>query len=122
MLVLIYLIIFCQPRNSYLTLNFKLCMILVVSENYFEKLINVLYNLKNTFRFTFYKCNTHYISLKLDTMVCAGCCAALDHFVTYIFKKVSRSGRKRRASGADQHEEETCLMVLKQHPEILQQV
>lgn len=58
----------------------------------------------------------------LDTMVCAGCCAALDHLVTYIFKKVSRSGRKRRASGTEQHEEETCLMVLKQHPEILQQV
>lgn len=61
-------------------------------------------------------------SFSLDTMVCAGCCAALDHLVTYIFKKVSRTGRKRRQSGPEQHEEETCLMVLKQHPEILQQV
>ncbi|XP_054708520.1 exportin-7-like [Uloborus diversus] len=57
-----------------------------------------------------------------DTMVCAGCCAALDHLVTYIFKKVSRTGRKRRTSGTEQQEEETCLRVLKQHPEILQQM
>ncbi|KFM69944.1 Exportin-7-A, partial [Stegodyphus mimosarum] len=53
-----------------------------------------------------------------DTMVCAGCCAALDHLVTYIFKKVTRAGKQRRTSGSDQHEEETCLRVLKQHPEI----
>ncbi|KAF8784840.1 Exportin-7 like protein [Argiope bruennichi] len=57
-----------------------------------------------------------------DTMVCAGCCAALDHLVTYIFKKVSKAGRKRRTSGTEQPEEETCLRVLKQHPEILQQM
>ncbi|XP_035214476.1 exportin-7-like isoform X1 [Stegodyphus dumicola] len=57
-----------------------------------------------------------------DTMVCAGCCAALDHLVTYIFKKVMRAGKQRRTSGSDQREEETCLRVLKQHPEILQQV
>ncbi|GFQ72460.1 exportin-7 [Trichonephila clavata] len=57
-----------------------------------------------------------------DTMVCAGCCAALDHLVTYIFKKISKVGRKRRTSDTEQHEEETCLRVLKQHPEILQQM
>ncbi|KAG8202061.1 hypothetical protein JTE90_010426 [Oedothorax gibbosus] len=57
-----------------------------------------------------------------DTMVCAGCCAALDHLVTYIFKKVTRVGRKRRSSGTEQQEEETCLRVLKLHPEILQQM
>ncbi|XP_035214477.1 exportin-7-like isoform X2 [Stegodyphus dumicola] len=57
-----------------------------------------------------------------DTMVCAGCCAALDHLVTYIFKKVMRAGKQRRTSGSDQREEETCLRVLKQHPEILQQM
>ncbi|GFW59359.1 exportin-7 [Trichonephila clavipes] len=57
-----------------------------------------------------------------DTMVCAGCCAALDHLVTYIFKKISKVSRKRRTSDTEQHEEETCLRVLKQHPEILQQI
>lgn len=54
--------------------------------------------------------------------MCAGCCAALDHLVTYIFKKVTRVGRKRRSSGTDPQDEETCLRVLKLHPEILQQV
>ncbi|XP_071044353.1 exportin-7 isoform X2 [Parasteatoda tepidariorum] len=57
-----------------------------------------------------------------DTMVCAGCCAALDHLVTYIFKKVSRAGKKRRTSGTETQEEESCLRVLKLHPEILQQM
>ena len=26
----------------------------------------------------------------LDTMVCTGCCATLDHIVTYLFKQVMR--------------------------------
>jgi len=28
----------------------------------------------------------------LDTMVCTGCCATLDHIVTYLFKKVTNKG------------------------------
>ena len=28
-----------------------------------------------------------------DTMVCTGCCATLDHIVTYLFKKVTNKGR-----------------------------
>ena len=27
-----------------------------------------------------------------DTMVCTGCCATLDHIVTYLFKKVTNKG------------------------------
>ncbi|GIY83512.1 hypothetical protein CDAR_221582 [Caerostris darwini] len=57
-----------------------------------------------------------------DTMVCAGCCAALDHIVSYIFKKISKPNRKRKSTSTEQREEETCLRVLKQHPEILQQM
>lgn len=66
--------------------------------------------------------NIFWTVFSSDTMVCAGCCAALDHIVTYIFKKVTRAERKRRTSGTEQFEEESCLRVLKQHPEILQQV
>ena len=29
---------------------------------------------------------------RLDTMVCTGCCATLDHIVTYLFKKVTNKG------------------------------
>ena len=28
-----------------------------------------------------------------DTMVCTGCCATLDHIVTYLFKKVTNKGQ-----------------------------
>ena len=28
-----------------------------------------------------------------DTMVCTGCCATLDHIVTYLFKKVTNKGK-----------------------------
>ncbi|KAG5840585.1 hypothetical protein ANANG_G00190320 [Anguilla anguilla] len=33
----------------------------------------------------------------LDTMVCTGCCSSLDHIVTYLFKQLSRSTKKRAA-------------------------
>ena len=29
----------------------------------------------------------------LDTMVCTGCCATLDHIVTYLFKQVMMKGK-----------------------------
>ncbi|XP_015191752.1 PREDICTED: exportin-7 isoform X5 [Polistes dominula] len=55
----------------------------------------------------------------LDTMVCTGCCATLDHIVTYLFKQLYQKGRKNAVvpSGG-----ELFLEVLKQHPEILQQI
>merc|ERR1719216_725415 len=34
----------------------------------------------------------------LDTMVCTGCCATLDHIVTYLFKKVTNKGKKSRSN------------------------
>lgn len=27
-----------------------------------------------------------------DTMVCTGCCATLDHIVTYLFKQLTQKG------------------------------
>lgn len=59
----------------------------------------------------------------LDTMVCTGCCATLDHIVTYLFKQLYQKGgypgRKNTVvpGGGD-----LFLQVLKQHPEILQQM
>ncbi|XP_067129437.1 exportin-7 isoform X3 [Centruroides vittatus] len=58
----------------------------------------------------------------LDTMVCTGCCATLDHIVTYLFKRLSKSGKKHRSSAAQQQDSEACLRVLELHPEILQQM
>ena len=31
--------------------------------------------------------------LVIDTMVCTGCCATLDHIVTYLFKQVTYKGK-----------------------------
>lgn len=28
----------------------------------------------------------------IDTMVCTGCCASLDHIVTYLFKQMNQKG------------------------------
>ncbi|XP_044593823.1 exportin-7 isoform X2 [Cotesia glomerata] len=64
------------------------------------------------------------VNLISDTMVCTGCCATLDHIVTYLFKQLSQKagvypGKKNAAVTAGS---ELFLQVLKQHPEILQQI
>ncbi|RWS31317.1 exportin-7-like protein [Leptotrombidium deliense] len=59
----------------------------------------------------------------LDTMVCTGCCATLDHIVTYLFKWISKNNKKNRSVNATVvREGETCLKVLEMRPEILQQM
>lgn len=59
----------------------------------------------------------------LDTMVCTGCCATLDHIVTYLFKWISKTNKKTRPSATvNNREGEECLKVLEMHPEILQQM
>lgn len=62
----------------------------------------------------------------LDTMVCTGCCATLDHIVTYLFKWISKSNKKggnnNTIGAAGTREGEACLKVLDMHPEILQQM
>lgn len=60
----------------------------------------------------------------LDTMVCTGCCSTLDHIVTYLFKQLYQKagvypGKK---NSVVQGSGELFLQVLKQHPEILQQI
>ena len=45
-----------------------------------------------------------YLMIITDTMVCTGCCATLDHIVTYLFKKVTNKGGWWTA-GAQSHKE-----------------
>ncbi|XP_045506236.1 exportin-7 [Colias croceus] len=60
----------------------------------------------------------------LDTSVCTGCCATLDHIVTYLFKQlVQKSSNK--VSNPRQAAPETSNMfieVLQRRPEIMQQL
>lgn len=49
-------------------------------------------------------------------MVCTGCCAILDHIVSYVFKFLNKS---KPTNPADIP---TCVQVLEHHPEILQQM
>ncbi|XP_033102804.1 exportin-7-like isoform X2 [Anneissia japonica] len=55
----------------------------------------------------------------LDTMVCTGCCATLDHIVTYLFKKLSKTAKKRPGS---QLQNTSFLRILELHPQIFQQM
>ncbi|KAL1509455.1 hypothetical protein ABEB36_004189 [Hypothenemus hampei] len=58
----------------------------------------------------------------LDTMVCTGCCATLDHIVTYLFKQLTQKaypGKKNLAQGGGG---DMVLKILEMHPEILQQI
>merc|ERR1712062_71365 len=56
----------------------------------------------------------------LDTMVCTGCCATLDHIVTYLFKQVMMKGKVRR--GQMLPDNDALVQVIKLRPEILQQM
>merc|ERR1719412_715973 len=58
----------------------------------------------------------------LDTMVCTGCCATLDHIVTYLFKKVTHKGKKSRSGNQTTAENDSLVAVIKMRPEILQQM
>lgn len=60
----------------------------------------------------------------LDTMVNQSSCSTLDFIVTYLFKWVSKSNKKRslRANSEKLNEDETCWKVLKMQPELLQQM
>ncbi|XP_078521642.1 exportin-7 [Lissotriton helveticus] len=56
----------------------------------------------------------------LDTMVCTGCCSCLDHIVTYLFKQLSRSTKKRTVPMPQ--ESDRFLHIMQQHPEMIQQM
>ncbi|XP_056631619.1 exportin-7 isoform X1 [Diorhabda sublineata] len=58
-----------------------------------------------------------------DTMVCTGCCATLDHIVTYLFKQLTQKvypGKEQRVGMTANSD--MFLKVLEMHPEILQQI
>ncbi|KAK9872641.1 hypothetical protein WA026_018776 [Henosepilachna vigintioctopunctata] len=59
----------------------------------------------------------------LDTMVCTGCCAILDHIVTFLFKQLTLKAypNKKSAIGLTPNSD-MFLKVLEMHPEILQQI
>jgi len=57
----------------------------------------------------------------LDTMVCAGCCATLDHIVSYLFKQWTLKNRKQQRA-FQLANSERVLQTVEQHPEILQQM
>ncbi|MEJ1280483.1 exportin 7 [Cricetulus griseus] len=56
----------------------------------------------------------------LDTMVCTGCCSCLDHIVTYLFKQLSRSTKKRTTPL--NRESDCFLHIMQQHPAMIQQM
>jgi len=58
----------------------------------------------------------------LDTMICSGCCVTLDHIVTYLFKQLYQPGIYPGKKKVVQTGSDLFLQVLKQHPEILQQI
>jgi len=58
----------------------------------------------------------------LDTMVCTGCCATLDHIVTYLFKKVTNKVGKKVRGSQTSAENDPLVAVIKMRPEILQQM
>lgn len=81
-----------------------------------------------------------YLSI-LDTMVCTGCCATLDHIVTYLFKQLTQKGKRKsnidmfddilmplllaypgKKTALPQAGGDMFLKVLEMHPEILQQI
>ncbi|XP_043194431.1 exportin-7-B-like isoform X2 [Amphibalanus amphitrite] len=55
----------------------------------------------------------------LDTMVCTGCCATLDHIVTFTFKQLAQKGKKKPVHNPSG---EAILQILERQPEILQQL
>ncbi|XP_037791669.1 exportin-7 isoform X1 [Penaeus vannamei] len=52
------------------------------------------------------------------TMVCTGCCATLDHIVTYLFKCLHQKSKK----GTVDLESDALVRVMKHQPSILQQM
>ncbi|XP_046385116.1 exportin-7 isoform X2 [Ischnura elegans] len=60
-----------------------------------------------------------------DTMVCTGCCATLDHIVTYLFRQLTQKGKKNRRGGrgvAGGAGGDMFLHTLELNPDILRQI
>ncbi|XP_066147042.1 exportin-7 isoform X1 [Euwallacea fornicatus] len=57
-----------------------------------------------------------------DTTVCTGCCATLDHIVTYLFKQLTQKAYPGKKSSLPPAGGGMFLKVLEMHPEILQQI
>ncbi|CAH2241523.1 jg4465, partial [Pararge aegeria aegeria] len=60
----------------------------------------------------------------LDTSVCTGCCATLDHIVTYLFKQLVQKTRNKVSNPRHGLPEPSNLFieVLQRRPEIMQQL
>ena len=57
--------------------------------------------------------------LSVDTMVCTGCCATLDHITTFLHKRLSKTNKNRPNSS---QENDGFPRIMEVPPEILQQV
>ncbi|XP_063632313.1 exportin-7-B [Cydia splendana] len=58
----------------------------------------------------------------LDTSVCTGCCATLDHIVTYLFKQLVQKSSNKIPHGRQPETSNMFIQVLQQRPEIMQQL
>uniref|UniRef100_A0A6A7FXJ8 Exportin-7-A-like n=2 Tax=Hirondellea gigas TaxID=1518452 RepID=A0A6A7FXJ8_9CRUS len=58
----------------------------------------------------------------IDTSVCSGCCATLDHIVTHLFKQLNNKGSKKAALGSVDVENDSLVKVMKHQPQILHQM
>ena len=58
-----------------------------------------------------------HLSLPPDALVCTGCCSTLNHILTYLFKKLSKSKGPLSPS-----RQTPFLKILEIRPEILQQM
>ncbi|CAG0893046.1 unnamed protein product [Darwinula stevensoni] len=56
----------------------------------------------------------------LDTMVSTGCCATLDHIVTFMYKQISSKGKKPAGSQEMQMAREAVIKLLELQPELFQ--
>ena len=57
------------------------------------------------------------LPLPTDPLVCTGCCSTLNHILTYLFKRLSKSKGPLSPS-----RQTSFLKILEIHPEILQQM
>ena len=57
-----------------------------------------------------------------DTMVCTCCCSCLDFIVSYLYRRVVRSGKPRRTHAGMPPEGDNCLRTVEEQPEFLRQV
>lgn len=57
-----------------------------------------------------------------DTVVSSSCCTSLDYMVTYLFKHISKEGKKPLRCRESMQAGQRLLHFMQQNPDVLQQV